>query len=480
MITMVAKYWTRYLPGYLKTLLYMLQNTEYNIGDYLRWYFRTSDFRYVMKRRGLDMTSKVKLLLVVLRLLTLVLIIAVGLCVYYFYLTTYWAWLVLAVLVGLAAPKLLAGMIIVPLVIGDILIQKPRERVIIRRAKDVLRDHPAIRIAIAGSYGKTTAKEMLLAVLKQGKNVAATPGNMNTDIGISRFAQKLRGDEDILIFELGEEKVGDVARLSRLTVPDIGVITGIAEAHLTSFKTIERTTATIFELADFVSPDELYTNQDNHLVAKRAQNSVGYSLKGSGDWKVSKVSSSVGGTEFTAKNGSKIVRAHTGLVGTHTVGPTVMAIVIADSLGLTTKQIEKGLKTVVPFEHRMEPRPMHGAWIIDDTYNGNSEGVKAGLEFLKHSAASRRMYVTPGLVEQGSMTETVHREMGRQIADSADVVVLMQNSVTEYIKAGMKKAGFKGKLVEIDNPLDFYTNLDQFVASGDIVLMQNDWTDNYQ
>ncbi|MFY9227955.1 MAG: UDP-N-acetylmuramoyl-tripeptide--D-alanyl-D-alanine ligase [Candidatus Microsaccharimonas sp.] len=480
MIAMITKYWTRYVPGYLKTLLYMLQNTEYKIGDYLRWYFRTSDFRRVMKRRGLDMTSKVKLLLVVLRLLTLVFIIVVGLFVYNFYLTGYWGWLLAAVLVALSAPKLLAGIIIIPLVIGDILIQKPRERAIIRRAKGILNDHPAVRVAIAGSYGKTTAKEMLLAVLKQAKSVAATPGNMNTAIGISRFVQKLNGDEDILIFELGEERMGDVAQLSRLTVPDIGVITGIAEAHLSSFKTIERTAATIFELADFVTPDKLYTNQDNSLVAKYPSKSTGYSYKGLGDWKVSKVSTSVGGTDFTAKNGSRIVRVHTGLLGIHNIGPTLMAIAIADSLGLTTKEIERGLRTVVPFEHRMEPRPMHGAWIIDDTYNGNSEGVKAGLEFLKDSGAKRRVYVTPGLVEQGSMTETVHREMGRQIATSADVVVLMENSVTEYIKAGMKKAGFKGKLVEVDNPLEFYTNLDQFVASGDIVLMQNDWTDNYQ
>jgi len=88
--------------------------------------------------------------------------------------------------------------------------------------------------------------------------------------------------------------------------------------------------------------------------------------------------------------------------------------------------------------------------------------------------------VTPGLVEQGSKTQEVHEEIGARIASSVDVVVLMQNSVTEYIKAGLKKRNFKGKLLEVSDPLQFYTNLDQFVAAGDIVLMQNDWTDNYQ
>jgi len=138
------------------------------------------------------------------------------------------------------------------------------------------------------------------------------------------------------------------------------------------------------------------------------------------------------------------------------------------------------MRKVRPFEHRMDPRPMHGAWIIDDTYNGNSQGVAAGLAFLKKSGARRRVYVTPGLVEQGSKTQEVHEEIGARIASSVDVVVLMQNSVTEYIKAGLKKRNFKGKLLEVSDPLQFYTNLDQFVAAGDIVLMQNDWTDNYQ
>jgi len=123
---------------------------------------------------------------------------------------------------------------------------------------------------------------------------------------------------------------------------------------------------------------------------------------------------------------------------------------------------------------------MHGAWVVDDTYNGNSQGVAAGLEFLKNSGATRRIYVTPGLVEQGSKTLEVHETIGKQIAKSADIVVLMQNSVTEHILSGLHKARYNGEIVIVEQPLQFYTNLDQFVAAGDVVLMQNDWTDNYQ
>lgn len=70
--------------------------------------------------------------------------------------------------------------------------------------------------------------------------------------------------------------------------------------------------------------------------------------------------------------------------------------------------------------------------------------------------------------------------MGQQIAAVADVVVLIKNSVTDYILEGLKKSKFGGKLMIVDDPLEFYTNLDHFVAQGDVVLMQNDWTDNYE
>jgi len=118
--------------------------------------------------------------------------------------------------------------------------------------------------------------------------------------------------------------------------------------------------------------------------------------------------------------------------------------------------------------------------LIDDTYNGNSDGVKAGLAFLKEQKAKRRIYVTPGLVEQGDKTQEVHEKIGEHIAESADVVVLMNNSVTGYIMNGLDRKKFQGQLIIEDDPLFFYTNLDQFVAAGDVVLMQNDWTDNYR
>ena len=129
----------------------------------------------------------------------------------------------------------------------------------------------------------------------------------------------------------------------------------------------------------------------------------------------------------------------------------------------------------------MEPRQLGGAWVIDDAYNGNIEGMKAGLSLLKALPAKRRIYVTPGLVDQGVETEAVHLELGRVIGDTApDTVVLMQNSVTEYIQAGLTESGFTGNIRLESHPLEYYSNLDQHLAAGDVAMLQNDWPDSYK
>jgi UDP-N-acetylmuramyl pentapeptide synthase len=128
----------------------------------------------------------------------------------------------------------------------------------------------------------------------------------------------------------------------------------------------------------------------------------------------------------------------------------------------------------------MQPYQLQGAWVIDDTYNGNLEGIRAGTVLLAELPAKRKIYVTPGLVDQGAEKERVHKEVGRLISEAQpDMVVLMRNSVTGYIEEGLKAGGYSGEVRIETQPLEFYTNLSHFVATGDVVVMQNDWTDNY-
>jgi UDP-N-acetylmuramyl pentapeptide synthase len=466
---------------YPAAIVYMLQSTEYRAGPYFTWYWHTQNFASVARRRTLDRTRPAKLLLLAMWLGIALEIAVAAALLWWWHAHNLTGGLAFGVALLLAYPVVWAHLVAVPLLLGRLLIIAPRERMLIRASERIFCDHPGVKIAIAGSYGKTSMKELLLTVLSEGKKVAATPANKNVSISHAYFARKLAGDEDILLIEYGESAPGDVPRFAAATHPTHAVITGLAPAHLDHYGTIEAAGKDIFAVAEYVKTGEVYVNASSPLTKPFIRRHFElYDANGALGWKVSGVQVGLDGTRFTLKRRGKTMRLHSALVGRHHIGPLALTAALAYELGLTIDQIEVGIGNTAPFEHRMQPYPLAGAWIIDDTYNGNIEGIRAGTELLRELPAHRKIYVTPGLVDQGKETVPVHMEMGKLIAAAKpQVVVLMQNSVTTHIQAGLQAAKFQGEVIVEPDPLTFYTNLPLFVAAGDVVLMQNDWTDNY-
>ncbi len=470
-----------YKPSFPKTIVYMLQSTEYKTGPYLKWFWRTNDFSKVSKRRQLDQTRAAKLLLLALStgmavqaIVGLILLgsgingelssgVEFGLAIF------------------LSYPIVWAHLVVVPLELGRNLIIKPKQKKLINNSQDIFTKHQAIKIAVAGSYGKTSMKELLVTVLGEGKKVAATPANRNVASSHAEFAKKLKGDEDILIIEYGEGKPGDVEGFTATTHPDMAIVTGVAPAHLDEYESTDQAAKDIFSVSKDLKPENVFVNKDSARAGKFIKPGLQtYSADGVMGWKVGNVKLSIDGTSFKLSKGRQSLQLKSGLLGKHQIGPLALAAALAHKFGMTKNQIEKAITKTGPFEHRMKPRALHGAWIIDDTYNGNIEGIKAGLELLKTLPAKRKVYISPGLVGQGDENEEVHKEMGALIAKtSPDEVVLMNNSVTDFIKQGLSQGKFNKKLTIQKDPLYFYQNLDQFVAAGDLVLMQNDWPDIY-
>lgn len=478
---MISGFISLYLPSYPSVLVYMLQSTEYQAVPYLKWYWRTKNFSDVVQRRTLEKTKPAQLLLLALRIGMLVQL-SLGLMLIYL---GGWHNLTGGIPFGAAIillyPVLWAHLVVVPLILGRYLITRPKQRQAIEASAKIFAEHKGVKIAIAGSYGKTTMKELLATVLAEGLKVAATPANKNVSSSHASFARKLKGNEDVLIIEYGEGAPGDVARFAKITNPTHAVITGLAPAHLDHYKTLQAAGEDIFTVADYLQGKNVYVNADSPEARMFFEDSYQqFDTNGALGWKVGKVKISLEGTSFELKKGAKTLSLESGLVGRHQVGFLAFVAAFGLQLGLTSKQVQAGIDKTKPFEHRMQPYQLAGAWIVDDTYNGNLEGLHAGTQLLQDIDAKRKIYVTPGLVDQGGETKRVHIEAGKLIADAnPDLVVLMQNSVTEHIKQGLDRGGYDGEVRVENSPLEFYTNLTHFVASGDLVVMQNDWTDNY-
>lgn len=470
--------------GFATTLTYMLQSVEYRPGPYLRWFWRTQDFSAVMYRRSLELTKPARALRFVL---------STGMFVQFSFgvaLVVQWAWqaypagwqLGLALLVSY--PVVWAHLITIPLVMGRMVVVVPRQRAAIRTASKIYAAHPGIKVAVIGSYGKTTMKELLLTVLSEGKKVAATPANHNVAVSHARFASQLDGDEDILILEYGEGRPGDIGRFASATSPTHAVITGLAPAHLDQYKTIGRAAADLFSIAQYVDPDHVLVNRDGRDMKPFLKKDMKkFGKDGCFGWKTKavKVDADGSGMSFTMTKGKRRLHLRSGLIGKHMVGPLAFVAAFGLECGLTEAQVTEGISKTRPFEHRMQPVRVSGALLIDDTYNGNLEGVRAGTALLAALSAQRKWYVTPGLVEQGRDSAKIHHAIGELVASAKpDIVVLMDNSVRPYIEAGLAVGGYEGELRIEQDPVAFYTSLPHRIAAGDVVMMQNDWTDNYQ
>lgn len=462
-----------FLPQAANILVYMLQQVEYSSVRFLKWVITLPNLLKVKRRQELDKTSRAKITLLV-AYLSWAIPIVVGLTGFFVY-DSYSSLLFLPLaplicVISIALFNTLLGRLIV----------KPTESREITQAKNKLKNMQATKIAVIGSYGKTTMKDLLATVLSEGKKVAATPGNKNVLISHARWANQLSGDEEVLIFEYGEAKPGDIASLASFSQPEIAFVTGLAPAHMDGYKTLTAVAKDFQAIAEHVSKNNIFVNADNPQLSEYFSDSAFYSQKSVDGWAVQISKLTLDGLSFTMLKETEELKLHSGLLGAHNVGPLAAAAAIARRLGLSLESITKGIAATKPFEHRMQPYQLGGAWIIDDTYNGNLEGMKAGLALLKHLPAKRKIYVTPGLVEQGDLTAKVHEELGEAIAAAQpDIVVLMKHSVTGHIQKGLENSNYAGELKVEDNPLEFYMHLDHFVAAGDLVLLQNDWPDSY-
>ncbi len=460
------------------TIVYMLQQLEYDPVKLMSWWLKADSVNKAQKRGRLKLTVRAKLMLCLAYGTWLTCwLLGAGLTVRYASLL-WLGWIFMAA--NLAFAVVWAATFGLQKLVID-----PRYNASIEQASLKMQASSATKIAVLGSYGKTSMKELLATVLAEGKpkeEVVATPGNKNVPISHARWVNKLTGLEKILIFEYGEGAPGDILRLAKLSHPNYAVITGLAPAHLDQYPSLQAVAQDLASINQTVSPQNIYVNRQAAAVMDRLPKQAhGYDHKGVDGWQVSNIKVGFDGTSFTFSRGDKKMQLGSGLLGRHQVGPLAAVAVLAHKLGLTSRQIQDGLAKTMPFEHRMQPRHINGAWVIDDTYNGNIEGMRAGLALLAELPAKRRTYVTPGLVDQGAETKAVHEELGQLIAAAKpDRIVLMHNSVTDLIQAGLASGGYKGEIQLEPDPLSYYTNLEQFLAAGDVVLMQNDWPDSYK
>jgi UDP-N-acetylmuramoyl-tripeptide--D-alanyl-D-alanine ligase len=343
-----------------------------------------------------------------------------------------------------------------------------------------------IRVGITGSYGKTSVKFILEAILSEKYKTFVTPASYNTPMGVARaIRESLESSHEIFICEMGARHVGDIKELCRLVSPTLGILTSIGPQHLETFKTMDRIMQTKYELIDALPDDgtAVFANDAGiceSLYKKTSKPKILISVIGEADIYASNCIITSQGSEFELyiKGESQICK--TKLLGEHNIQNILLAAAIGYRLGLNMTEITKGIDKLEPIPHRLQLiSTLNGTTIIDDAYNANPAGTSAALKVIR-SFPGRRIIVTPGMVELGMMEAELNRTFGRKIAESVDIAILIGRGHADPIADGLRDMGFDEKnIYRADSLNDSTMILQSIVRANDVILYENDLPDHY-
>jgi UDP-N-acetylmuramoyl-tripeptide--D-alanyl-D-alanine ligase len=272
-------------------------------------------------------------------------------------------------------------------------------------------------IGITGSVGKTTTKELIAHMLKS-RNVLYTPAYVNSEMGVSQWLLKelpkrSRDDELIIIVEMGAYKIGEIKKLCQITKPKIGVVTFIGTQHVALFGSQERLCQAKGELLECLPEDgNAFLNGDNSLCAsmidKCACRTTTIGTGGHADLEAFDIEEKGDGISFRIAQQEFSLHLH----GTHNVTNILLAIAVAQSLGIDLPSASARLKPFEPPHHTFSVRKERGITILDDTHNASPESFRASLAWAKSQPAAQKILITPGLIELGKDEDRIHRELG--------------------------------------------------------------------
>ena len=370
------------------------------------------------------------------------------------------------------------------------LINTPVEKLInlhyINDAKRILRETGAHIIGITGSYGKTSVKFYLSALLREKYDVLNTPSSYNTPLGIVRTVREHMSPlNEIFVCEMGARHVHDIKEICDIVHPDMGIITSIGEQHLETFHTFENIRKTKLELADAVDAKNhglIFINADSVRDCDKLpyKNIITYGTTSACDYIADDVKLSQDGMEFTVRYGDESERYTTLLLGSHNILNLLGAIAVAHEMGIGFSELRRRVLRIAPVEHRQELRRMANGVIIDDAFNSNPAGAKSALETLSCFDGCR-ILITPGMVELGDREYELNREFGIQAAQVCDYVFLVGKVHTESIYDGLISQGFdKSRITTAPNFNDAMSQAQSMRCDGmKAILIENDLPDNY-
>jgi UDP-N-acetylmuramoyl-tripeptide--D-alanyl-D-alanine ligase len=331
-------------------------------------------------------------------------------------------------------------------------------------------------VAIAGSCGKTTTKDMLAAILKQAKTVVATKGNLNNLIGAPLTLLDLDSETEVAALEIASNTPGEIDTLARILSPTAGVITNIGPVHLEGFGAIEgvfkektsmiphiRTGGFLVVYADDIPPERARSMFDGKIKTFGTEEGV--------DFFATDIRQDIdAGTRFNV-NGKHEVSIP--ILGEHNVLNALAAIAVATELGVGMDAIKAGLKNFSVSAMRMEALKLSGATILNDAYNANPRAMRESISTVLKATAERRILALGDMLELGDLAATAHRSLGQHIGRTGIDLLYTCGEFGGEIVDGAIEAGMQTeRACALKDTTEIAKSLKYILREGDLLLVK--------
>ena len=361
---------------------------------------------------------------------------------------------------------------------------------IIKKAQQKIKKFPKIvTIGITGSYGKTSVKKYLSKLLKcqYGKDaILTTPGHVNTEIGIAQLIlKKLSSQHKFFICEMGAYHKSEIERTSKLVKPKVGILTGINEQHLALFGSLQNTIQAKSELIKNLPKDGLaiFNGDDKNVrkVYQSTQISKSYITLSS-----DKTASFYAKDVQVFKDHIKLVVVHQEtffnldlpIIGQENLSNVLLAILAAYKLNISLEKIQSCLeKQPIHSGAILRHRPKYD--LLDSTYSTNPKAFSADIKHLQ-LWTGKKIVVTPGIIELGSVAHSIHEDLGRQLAGIADLVILTRDYYLPDVQKGASDQKIKKNIpvIYMTSEIEIENKIKSFVNTNSVVLLEGRLSSN--
>lgn len=331
-------------------------------------------------------------------------------------------------------------------------------------------------VAITGSVGKTTTKDLIASVLSQKYKVLKTEGNYNTNVGLPLTVFRLSKEHELAVLEMGMNSFGEIHNLSKVAKPSIAVITNIGVSHIENLGSRDGILKAKCEVFDYMKETDIaiLNGDDDKLITLRdtlPQKIIWYGVTNKEGIYAENIRTEA--LQSTICDVCTPVGKCTVTIpvpGEHMVKNALAAVAVGLKLHLSLEEIKNGIETFMPTKMRMDVIEYNHMTIINDSYNANPVSMKAAIDVLDW-AKGRKVCIVGDMGELGSYANEMHYEVGNYIANKGIDFIISIGTLTKELDRGAREAG-ASQVYHYDTQEEFWEKGLDKLASGDTILVK--------